>query len=210
MYSDYVFYSAIVKCGYASKLLEKAKKIGITGGTITITHTYSTNKILSTLGLNYERNESLIMILNKGLEEKLHEISSEFFKKYKGYCFTSNIDILRGTHIERREGKEMKSNYKALFVIVERGRGEDVIDIATENGATGATVFHGRGSGIHEKNTLFNLVIEPEKEMVMSLVREDLIEKIVDAVENKMELKKPGAGILFTIDVNDVSGLFEG
>ena len=83
---DYVFYTAIVKNGDASKLLQEAKCIGVTGGTIMLTSTYIQNKILTTLGLNEERDEALIIILNKGLEKPLHEISKKFFEKYKGYC----------------------------------------------------------------------------------------------------------------------------
>ena len=64
MLNNYVFYTAIIKNGDASKLLQEAKNIGITGGTIMLTTTYSQNKILTTLGFNEERNEALLIILN--------------------------------------------------------------------------------------------------------------------------------------------------
>ena len=44
----------------------------------------------------------------------------------------------------------------------------------------------------------------------MSLVLESQVEPIAKAIVDEMEIEKPGAGILFTLDVNKVTGLFEG
>ena len=44
------------------------------------------------------------------------------------------------------------------FIIVDRGLGHEVVDVATEAGARGATIINARGSGIHEKRCFFQLI----------------------------------------------------
>jgi len=84
---------------------------------------------------------------------------------------------------------------------------EDVLEAAKSAGSTGGTVIHGRGSGVHEKAKLFNIEIEPEKEIVLILSETAKTDYIVEAIKEKLNIDKPGAGILFVLDVNRTSGL---
>ena len=73
----------------------------------------------------------------------------------------------------------------------------------------GGTVIHGRGSGTEEKEKLFNIVIEPEKDIILILSKVDEVEKITNAIKKVLNISKPGAGIIFTLDVTKTLGLYE-
>lgn len=98
--------------------------------------------------------------------------------------------------------------YNAIFVVVDRGKAEAVIDAATKAGSRGATIINARGSGIHETSTLFSMAIEPEKEIVMILAQVSLTESIVSIIHERLHIDEPGQGILFTLDVNKAYGLY--
>ena len=97
--------------------------------------------------------------------------------------------------------------YRAIFTIVDRGRAEDVMDAANEVGAKGGTIINARGSGIHETNKLFSMEIEPEKEMVMILSEKSVVDSIVSSIRKKLDIDKPGKGIIFVQEVSRAYGL---
>lgn len=100
--------------------------------------------------------------------------------------------------------------YKAIFAVVDKGKAEEVIDAATAAGSRGATVIHGRGSGIHEKKMLFSMPVEPEKDIVMILAPETLVEPISNAIREALRIDEPGKGIMFILDINKTYGLTQG
>ena len=97
--------------------------------------------------------------------------------------------------------------YKAIYTIVDKGRGEDVVKSAGEAGAKGGTIINARGSGIHETAKLFAMEIEPEKEIVLIILKTEQTDAVIDKISKDMELEKPGTGILFVLDVADAYGL---
>ena len=61
------------------------------------------------------------------------------------------------------------SNVSLIVTIVRKGWGDTVLEASVKAGADGGTVLCGRGSGIHEKQTLLGIPIEPEKEIAVIL-----------------------------------------
>ena len=51
--------------------------------------------------------------------------------------------------------------------------------------------------------------IEPEKELVIILTPKDLVDKVVSALTEELDLNEPGKGILFIEPVVDIRGLIE-
>ena len=64
------------------------------------------------------------------------------------------------------------SEYKheVIFCIVNAGFSEAVMDAARQFGASGGTVLHARGTANPEAEKLFNVTVQPEKEIVLILV----------------------------------------
>jgi nitrogen regulatory protein PII len=98
--------------------------------------------------------------------------------------------------------------YNLIVTIVNRGHADIVIDAAKEAGAHGGTVFYARGTGIHETEKFLNIPIQPEKEVVLTLVRKSAAAEIISAITEKAGLAKEGQGISFTLPVSETAGIF--
>ena len=94
-----------------------------------------------------------------------------------------------------------------IITIVNKGRSSDVIDASKEAGAQGGTILHGRGSGVHDTAKLFGIRIEPEKEVILTIVENTKTDLIVESITQKINLNKPGKGVLFVLDVKRVAGM---
>jgi len=94
-----------------------------------------------------------------------------------------------------------------IVIIVRKGCGDLVIEASRKAGAEGATVIFGRGVGIHEHQKFLGMPVEPEKEIVLTVVPRDKADMILDAIVKAVELDKPGAGIGFIIPVEKVVGV---
>lgn len=103
----------------------------------------------------------------------------------------------------------MKSKYQheVIFCIVNAGFTDDVMDAAREFGARGGTVIRARGTANAEAERMFNIPIQPEKEIVMILVESNIKADVLHALYQKVGLKTPGQGIAFTMPVDSVVGL---
>ena len=101
----------------------------------------------------------------------------------------------------------MKYKHKAIFCIVNAGYSEAVMDTAKAFGASGGTVIHARGTANSEAEKLYEITIQPEKEIVMILVSEELKDDILTALYRSVGLNTPGQGIAFSMPVDAVVGL---
>jgi len=97
--------------------------------------------------------------------------------------------------------------FQLIMTIVNKGKCADVLDSSKKAGAEGGTIITGRGSGIHEKAKLFSFTIEPEKDIILTLVPNDRTEKVLEAIVKASKLNEPGNGIAFVIDVEKVAGI---
>ncbi|MEX2351021.1 MAG: P-II family nitrogen regulator [Balneolaceae bacterium] len=97
--------------------------------------------------------------------------------------------------------------FKLIVTIVNKGQCSKVLDASREAGAEGGTILRGRGSGIHEKAKLFSLTIEPEKDLILTLVPETLSKQVLSAIVKASELDEPGHGIAFILDIDQTAGI---
>ena len=89
---------------------------------------------------------------------------------------------------------------KALYVIVNSGFSSQIVDIARECGATGATILNARGSVANPK-TIFGITIDTEKEIVLSIVKKSVADKIMEAVKESAGVGTPAHGICYYLPV---------
>jgi nitrogen regulatory protein P-II 1 len=94
-----------------------------------------------------------------------------------------------------------------IMSIVRHGWGDRVLEASCRAGSEGCTVLLGRGVGIHEKQRILGIPVEPEKEIVLSLTYPDKTESVLEAIVQAGELDKPGAGIAFLIPVERLVGV---
>jgi nitrogen regulatory protein PII len=94
-----------------------------------------------------------------------------------------------------------------IVSIVRKGWGSTVLDASVKAGARGGTVIFGRGAGVNEKEKIFGMSIEPEKEIVLTLVYREQVESVLRAVVRSADLHETGKGIAFVLPVDDVVGV---
>ncbi len=101
----------------------------------------------------------------------------------------------------------MKYKHEAIFCIVNAGYSEAVMDTAKAFGAGGGTVIHARGTANSEAEKLYEITVQPEKEIVMILVSSDIKDDILTALYRSVGLNSPGQGIAFSMPVDATVGL---
>jgi len=98
--------------------------------------------------------------------------------------------------------------YKLIITIIKKGWAERILNAARKAGSRGGTILHGRGAaGIHEQKKLLGIPIEPEKEIVLTLIQQEKVEEVLAAITEAGQLNKPGTGISFVLDVEKVLGI---
>lgn len=98
-------------------------------------------------------------------------------------------------------------NTSLIVTIVRKGWGSAVLQAAVQAGARGGTVLGGRGAGINEQEKIFGLSIEPEKEILLTVVPAERVDAILAAVVAAAELNEVGRGIAFVLPVEKLVGV---
>lgn len=99
------------------------------------------------------------------------------------------------------------SNITLIVSIVRKGWGSTVLDASVKAGARGGTVLLGRGAGVHEREKIFGMAIEPEKEILLTLVHVNQVDAILEAIVEAGELNDTGRGIAFVLPVDKIVGV---
>lgn len=103
--------------------------------------------------------------------------------------------------------KKSKIQFELIVTIVNRGYSDFVVDATRNAGASGGTIVNGRGTGVHEKDSILGVSIQPEKEMVLTLVKKDEKSKILKAIVEGVNLNQEGKGLCFSVPVEDLVGI---
>jgi nitrogen regulatory protein PII len=212
--NSYQLLVTIVNCGIANQIIRAAKKIGVKGATVLYGHGLSNGRFLSFLEMVDCRKEIILMIVNEMI---IDDVLSTLTRDYKlnrphhGVAFTINIDNFLGTGRYFYEDAQIKqggeSMFNSIYIIVDRGKAEEAMEYALKAGAQGGTIINARGSGIHETSKVFSMEIEPEKEILLIIAKTDNTKAIVELVSEKLEIEKPGNGIIFVQKVNKAVGI---
>lgn len=214
----------IVNHGMARKIVGASKKAGAEGGTTILGKGTGSHEIAEIFGIPFEPEKEIVLTLisEDKLEDVLNAVVStgKLYKAGHGIAFVVNVKKVAGichpcalkeASGEFLGGTEMEDGcetvYDLIVTIVNKGDSERVIGCTRKLGATGGTIMFGRGTGVHEQTKLFGITIEPEKEIVLTLVERGLTKKVLEAIEKEVELKKPGKGIAFVLEVDRVAGI---
>ena len=99
------------------------------------------------------------------------------------------------------------SSASLIVSIVQKGWGSTVLEASVKAGARGGTVLFGRGAGINEQEKIFGMSIEPEKEIVLTLVYPDQADRILEEIVKAAGLNETGKGIAFVVPVERIVGV---
>ncbi|MBR2894693.1 MAG: hypothetical protein IKC03_03410 [Oscillospiraceae bacterium] len=94
---------------------------------------------------------------------------------------------------------------KLLFTVVARPKGEFYLDVLSQFDVNFQMVLSGRGTATSELLELLGL--ETHKAVILSVVREDLVDTIVNCLEDKFRTVRNGKGICFAVPLSSVIGV---
>jgi len=103
----------------------------------------------------------------------------------------------------------MEDKKELITFVVQRKHGQKAIDTALANGATGATYYFARGTGVRERIGFLGKLIEAEKVLVLVVAKVGESDRILDSVSAALELNKPGNGFAYVQTVDKVVGYVE-
>ena len=97
--------------------------------------------------------------------------------------------------------------FDLIMTIVNRGFADQVVDATRAAGAHGGTVFYARGTGIHEVEKFFAISIQPEKEVILTIVKHEDTQTIMHSIVQAAGLSTAGKGLAFALPISDVVGI---
>lgn len=94
---------------------------------------------------------------------------------------------------------------KLLFTVVDRPKGEFYLDVISQFDVNCQLVMGGLGTATSEVVELLGL--EPHKAVILSVVREDLVDTVMETLEDKFQTIRNGKGIAFAVPLSSVIGV---
>ena len=94
---------------------------------------------------------------------------------------------------------------KVLFTVVDRNKGEFYMDVISQFEVNCQMQLQGLGTATSEIVDLLGLNIH--KAVILSVVREDMVEPIMHTLEDKFATIKNGKGIAFAVPMSSIIGV---
>ena len=94
---------------------------------------------------------------------------------------------------------------KLLFTVVDRRKGEFYLDVLGQFDVNFQMALGGLGTANSELLELLGL--EPHKVVILSVVREDLVDNLLNRLEDKFATIRKGKGIAFAVPMSSVIGV---
>lgn len=203
----------IVEHNKASKVLHLADEKGVTASVAMLGRGTASRTIFDYLGLN-DKKKAVLMLFGK--TEEIMDLADYLVEKLEmnkpnhGIAYIESAFNVFGTEDNANGSENIKRGenmYNAIYTIVEKGNADDVIEAAQKAGSRGGTVMHARGSGSEEARKVFNMLIEPEKEIVLIISEEAKTKDIVESIRKETQIEEEGKGIIFITRVEQTYGL---
>ena len=164
-----------------------------------------TEKTIFTSIIPEVREKSILDYIKK--EMKIKEIG-------KGIAFTiplSSSPMYIQETFQGKKGVKMKdkntNKYHLLLTIVVDGYAEKVMDVAKKNGANGGTLLNGREVGNKNAFKFFNMTVEPEKDILLIVCKDEEKNKIMEAIMSKYGANTEARGICISLPIDNVIGI---
>lgn len=203
----------IVEHNKASKVLHLADEKGVTASVAMLGRGTASRTLFDYLGLN-DKKKAVLMLFGK--TEEIMDLADYLVEKLEmdkpnhGIAYIESAFNVFGTEDNANGSENIKRGetmYNAIYTIVEKGNADDVIEAAQKGGSRGGTVMHARGSGSEEARKVFNMLIEPEKEIVLIISEEAKTKDIVESIRKETGIEEQGKGIIFVTRVEQTYGL---
>ena len=117
------------------------------------------------------------------------------------------LAYLAGENTTNQEKPAMNFDYELIYVILNEGYSDDVMNAARSAGATGGTVVSAKGTGIRQAEKFQGLTLASEKEIILIVARSSAKAAIMRAVIEKAGLQTKAGAVCLSLPVSQVEGL---
>ena len=107
--------------------------------------------------------------------------------------------------MENSVNESVIKKLKLLFTIVDRPKAEFYLDVLSQYEVNCQIVAGGLGTATSEMVDLLGL--NPHKAVLVSVVREDLMDTIMKVLEEKFRTIRNGKGVAFAVPMSSVIGV---
>lgn len=115
------------------------------------------------------------------------------------------VKAIKTTTTNVRKTKADVKKLKLLVTVVDRSKTLFYVDLLEQYEVNLQMVIYGRGTA--NSQMLKGLgIVESEKAVILSVIREDMTSEIVSTLQEKFEKVKNGKGIAYTIPLQSVIG----
>ncbi len=203
----------IVNSQEGDQCIKLAGEKGVKTGTIFLGEGTARQGILKILGLDQIKKEVVLFVASSSIAKEAMDYIAEKKKmgrRNRGISFRMPLEEVIGTFSYKKEEvflEERETMYQAIFVIVNKGEAETVMDAAQSAGVQGGTVINAHGSGEYETRRVFNIDIEPEKDIVLIITEKEKCKELTTKINEKLHLDDPNTGILFVTNISETKGL---
>lgn len=205
----------IVNLGKASRVLAEAKKIGITGGTISLAHGTVNSNLLRKLGLSEIRKEVLLMVSQrKHTVLTINHITDTFHleEPNRGIIFSTPLSTVVGTHNQLSDLHDTDPvsdpTHEMFVTIVPEGDGDTVVEVVRQGGGAGGTIIPAYGAFAETVTRVFGIEINSEKDIVINLVDKQAANQIEEELTRNIQFQDSDSGIMFSVDAQNVRGIY--
>lgn len=205
----------ILNLGKASRVLAEAKKIGITGGTISLAHGTVNSNLLRKLGLSEIRKEVLLMVSQrKHTVLTINHVTDTFHleEPNRGIIFSTPLSTVVGTHNQLSDLHDTDPisdpTHEMFVTIVPEGDGDTVVEIVRQGGGAGGTIIPAYGAFAETVTRVFGIEIHSEKDIVINLVDKQTANQIEEELTRSIQFQDSNSGIMFSVDAQNVRGIY--
>ena len=213
----------IVNQDIGTKVANAARGVGALYSTVVKARGTAKSKVLRLLHLdNWEREvvlsfvpQGCIQDMMRAVDEKVH-----LSKPGHGVAFVLGVNKVTSavakrlktdpnpnTTLEREEPQvKAQKQHELIISIVNHGFADAVVSAARKAGAHGVTVIHGFGNGIDQAIKFFDISVEQDIDLVLTLIDKDKTQVVLDTIVKDPECIA-GKVLAFVLEVEQAAGL---
>lgn len=170
--------------------------------------------ILDFLGLAKTEKNILISIIPDILEKGImsyFRLETNIKEFGKGVAFTvplsSSPKYVKDSFKERvGDIMEKKSNCHLIMVIANEGSSDRIMNSAKKAGANGGTLIKGRSMGGKNSFKFFNVTVEPEKDLLLIVCKNEENHKIMESILEKNGMNTESKALVFSLPIDSTAG----
>ncbi|MGN0656807.1 MAG: P-II family nitrogen regulator [Ruminiclostridium sp.] len=189
-------------------------------------HGAADSSVLEYLGFGENKKSVTICLLTKNKADSFFTAAEEkmnLSKPGKGIIFsvpvtsaTAFLAGIAGREESSGNAKESelkmpdnKHQHELIITIITKGCFAEVKAAANSAGARGGTLIHALGMGGEEAQKFLGISIQPEKDIILIVVRREEKNKVMKAIAEAAGINTQGKGIIFSLPVDSALGLSE-